>query len=127
MAQVLQHAVEVRDHVEGDSSSEKKYVKEMTIMVYDLIKATGGMFEQECLRMINMVSAIIPGGAGGSYRTPKGIFEHRVIQNLGAVSGGKELFRQWHQKFIAALGQVRTEYEEIVHRLAKEVDLGRET
>ena len=36
------------------------------------------------------------------------------------------MFRQWQQKFTTALGQVRAEYEEIVHKLAREIDLGRE-
>jgi hypothetical protein len=54
----------------------------------------------------------------------KGIMEHRAIQNLRAVSGDKGLFRQWHQKFTTALGQVKVEYEEIVLKLAREIDLG---
>ncbi len=52
--------------------------------------------------------------------------EHRVIQNRKALSGDTGLFRQWHQKFTSALGQVRGEYEEIFHRLAREVDLARD-
>ena len=65
MAQVLQRAGEVRDHVERDAIKRQKYVRETAIMVYGLTKAAGRMFEQEHLRMINMVSAINPGGSGG--------------------------------------------------------------
>ncbi len=75
--------------------------------------------------MINMVTSIHPGGVGGGTRFPKGIVEHKVIHNLRAVSGDRGLFRQWHQKFTAALSPVKAEYEEIVHRLAREIDRGR--
>ncbi len=43
----------------------EKYVKEIAALVADLTKAAGKMLEQERLRMINMVSAINPGGLGG--------------------------------------------------------------
>jgi hypothetical protein len=46
--------------------------------------------------------------------------EHKVIQNLRAASGEKGLFRQWHQKFTTAFGQV------LVHKLAREIDLGKD-
>ncbi len=36
------------------------------------------------------------------------------------------MFKQWHQKFTTALGQVRAEYEEIVQHLAREIDMGKE-
>ena len=36
------------------------------------------------------------------------------------------LFNQWHQNFTTALGQVGGVNEEIVYRLVKEIDLGRE-
>ena len=49
-----------------------------------------------------------------------------VIQNLMTVNGDKSLFRQWHQKFTTALRQVGGAHEEIVHRLVKEIDLGKE-
>ncbi len=52
--------------------------------------------------------------------------EHKVIMNLRAVSGDKSLCRQWHQKFTTDLGQVGGPHEEIVHRLIKEIDLGKE-
>ncbi len=79
------------------------------------------MFEQEHLRMINMVSSISTGGIGssGGPTFNRGIIEHKVIHNLRAVTGDKGLFRQWHHKFITALGQVRAEYGEMVHKLAR--------
>ncbi len=42
------------------------------------------------------------------------------------MHGDKGLSRQWHQKFTIARGQVETEYEEIVHRLARKIDFGKE-
>ncbi len=62
MARVLQPAGEVHDTVEADSINVEKYVKESAALVIDLVKPSGRMFEQEHLRMINMVSAINPGG-----------------------------------------------------------------
>ncbi len=52
--------------------------------------------------------------------------EYRVIQNLKAANGDKSLFRQWHPKFTAALGQFKGSYEETVHRMAREIDLWNE-
>ncbi len=46
--------------------------------------------------------------------------------HVRAVNGDKSFFRPWHQKFTSASGQVPGEHEEIVHRLAKEIDLVRE-
>ena len=52
--------------------------------------------------------------------------EHKVIMNLRMVNGDKSLFRQWHQRFITALGQVGGAHEEIVRQVVKEMGLGRE-
>ncbi len=109
-----------------DSINVEKYVKELASLLADTIQATEKMFEEEHVRMINMVTLIHPGGGGGGPGFNKGIMEHRRIQNRRAVSGGKGLFRQWHQKFTAALGQVKAECEDIVHKLARELDLGKE-
>ncbi len=65
MARVMQRVGDVRDHVEAVSVNVEKYVKEIAVLVGGLTKATGRMFEQEHLRMINMVSAINTGGSGG--------------------------------------------------------------
>ncbi len=89
------------------------------------------MSEQEYLRFIAMFSATKAsgegGGGGGEGGFHKGIMEHKVIMNLGAVNGDKSpLFRQWHQKFATAFGQVRGVREEIVHRLVKEIYFAKE-
>ncbi len=52
--------------------------------------------------------------------------EHRVIHNLTVVSGHRSLFRLWLHKFATALGHVKEPYEEIVRRVAREIDLGKE-
>ncbi len=104
----------------------EKYVKELASILVDTIQATGKMFEEEHLRMTNMVTSTHPGGGGGGTRFNKGLMEHKMIHSLRAVNGDKGLFRQWRQKFAIALGQVKTECEEIVQRLAREIDLGRE-
>jgi hypothetical protein len=52
--------------------------------------------------------------------------ELKEIQNRRVASGDKGLFRQSHQKFATALGQAREEYEKIVHKLTREIDLGKD-
>ncbi len=81
MGWVLQRAGEIKDNVEADSINVEKYVRELAAVVIDLTKASGKMFEQEHLRMINMVSAINTGGSGatGGPRFNRGIQEHKVI------------------------------------------------
>ena len=118
---------EISENVAGDQLQVEKYVKELSDVRTEMFRATGCMFEQEHLRFINMITAAGSGGAGGgSSKYPRSVMENKVIQNLRAVNGDKSLFRQWHQKFTTALGQVGGARVEIVHRLVKEIDLGRE-
>ncbi len=125
MVRVGLRARELRDYVEADSINVERYVKEIAALSADLTKATGRMSKEEHLRMINMVTSIYTGGSGGAggLKLDRGIMEHKVIQNMKAVSGDRGLFRQWHQKFTTAVGQVRSEYEEIAHKLARETVL----
>ena len=52
--------------------------------------------------------------------------EHKAVQYFRAVNGDKSLFRQWHQKITTALGQVSGGHEEIIQRMVKEIDLGKD-
>ena len=36
------------------------------------------------------------------------------------------MFRQWHQQFLSAIGQVNPRYEELLSIMIKEIDLGRD-
>ena len=47
----------------------------------------------------------------------RGVMEGRVIQGLRAVNGDKTLFRQRRREFVAAVGQVKEVYEEVVHNV----------
>ncbi len=74
--------------------------------------------------MIIMATAINPGGSGGkggNAITKGGITEHKLITNLGCVSGDKSLFRRWHRKFMTTLGQ----YDQYDQHLVKDADLGK--
>ncbi len=106
----------------------EKYVKEFAFLLVDAIQATGKMFKEEHLRMINMVSTIHTEGLGGGCNrfTAEGIMEHKVIKNFRMVNGDKFLFRQWHQRFVTALSQSGDVHEEIVLNLVREIDLGNE-
>ncbi len=105
----------------------EKSVKELSHVCTEMFRATGCMFEQERLRLISMITAVGSGGTGGgSSKYPRSIMENRVIKNVRAVSEDNPLFMQWRQKFTRALGQDGGTYEEIVCRLDKEIDLGRE-
>ncbi len=42
------------------------------------------------------------------------------------VSGGTPIFRQRHRKLTTAPGQVKGDCEEIIHRLVREIDLGKD-
>ncbi len=70
---------EVRDVVESDLLNMEKYLKEIASLLADADQATGKIFEEEHMRMINMVTSVHPGGVGGGNRVPKGIMEHKVI------------------------------------------------
>ncbi len=95
---------DIENDVEADSINMEKYVKELSKVCWDMFRATGAMFEQENLRFIDMFAAAGSGGNEASHRFNKRIMEHKVIMNLRMVNGDKSLFRQWHQRFIAALG-----------------------
>ncbi len=87
LARVYLRAGEVPDVVENDSLNMQRDVKEIASLLAAAVEATGKMFKEEHMRMIKMMTSIHPGGVGGGHRIPKGIMEHRVIQNLRAVSG----------------------------------------
>ncbi len=67
----------------------ERYVKEFVSLLVDTIQATGKMFEEEHLRMVNMVTAINPRRKGGNGSTTRGIMRHKVITNLRCVNGDK--------------------------------------
>ncbi len=98
----------------------------MSKVCWDMFRATGAMFQQEYLRLINMSKAAGSGGNGGGHRFNKGIMEHKVINNSLCVSGDKSLIRQWHQRFVTALGHYDQVREKIVQHLVKETDLGKD-
>ncbi len=54
-----------------DSINVGKYVKELASLLADMTQATGRMFEEEHLPMINMVTSTHPRGGGGSPRFNK--------------------------------------------------------
>ncbi len=126
----MRHFEEIDDNVEQDTINWERYIKELSKVVWEMFRATGAMFVQEPLRFINMYMASnVSGGSvfgGVQARFAKGIMEWKVMQNLRAVSGYRTLFRQWHQTSTTALGQVRSSYEAIVHRLGKDIDYGKE-
>jgi hypothetical protein len=127
LVQTINDLDRVAAAVEQDSINVEKYLKETAATVRHAISAIGRMFEQEPARVMSVISA--SGGGGGGLRPEKhsrGVMEHRVIQGLRAVNGDKALFRQWHQKFVTAMGQVKEVYEEIIHNMVKEIDLGKD-
>ncbi len=126
LAFALRRLSEIIDNVESDSLNTEGYVKELESMVIKVTKSIGRMFEQEPLRFMAMHTAASGGMSGGHKTYNKGVMEHRVIQNLKNVNGDKSLFRQWHQKFTTAIGQYKGVYEEMVHKMARELDLGKE-
>ncbi len=76
--------------------------------------------------MVTAIHSGSSGGKGGIRITSRGIMEHKVINNLRMVNGDKFLFRELHQKFIIALGQVEDSHDEIIQHLVKETHFGKE-
>ena len=126
MSQGMHRLKEISENVEADQLNIEKYVKELTDVVREMFMSTGSMFQQESLRVLSTLAVQGGGGYGANGRPQKTIMEHKVIQYLRAVNGDKALFRQWHQKFTTALGQVPGNHEEIIQRMVKEIDLGKE-
>ena len=126
LAFALGRLSEIRDNVESDMLLTETYVKELASMVIKITKAIGRMFEQEPLRFMAMHAASGGSKTGGHEKYQKGIMEHRVIQNLKNVNGDKSMFRQWNQKLTTAIGQHKGSYEEMVHKMSRELDLGKE-
>ncbi len=113
--------------MESDVMNAEKYIKDLAAFCKDMFRATGSMFQQEHSHFISMVTAAGgPGASGGCFKYTKGIMEHRAIQNLKAVNGDMWFFRQRHQKFTIALGQFKEPCEEMVHRFAREITLGKQ-
>ena len=126
MSQEMHRLKEISENFEADQLNIEKYVKELTDVVREMFMSTGSMFQQESLRVLSTLAAQGGGGYGGGHRPQKTIMEHKVIQYLRAVNGDKSMFRQWHQKFTTALGQVLGEHEEVIQRMVKEIDLGKD-
>ncbi len=83
MVKGMSRMKEMSDNVARDQLNVAKYVKELSDVCMEMVRATGAMFEQEHLRFINMFAAIGGcGQGGGGHRFPKGIMEHKVMQNL---------------------------------------------
>ncbi len=125
MAKDMMRLMEISENVETDQLNIEKYVKELANVVREMFLSTGSMLEQEHSRFISMFAATGVGDEGFGYRYEKTIMEHKVIQYLRAVNGDKSLFRQWHQKFTTALGQITGVHQEIVQRMVKDIDLGK--
>merc|ERR1711989_284735 len=92
---------------------------ELTMMLQRLIQGEPDRVRQ----VVNSMS-----GLGGQYPggSRKGIMEFKVVQNLKAVTGDKTGFRQWHQKFMSALGQVNSRYEGLMKNLITKIDLDKD-
>ena len=130
MSQGMHRLKEISENVEADNCNPGMCIKELTDTVREVFMSTGSMFQQEDRRFLHMLAATGGGGYGGGHgggsKYQKTIMEHKVIQYLRTVNGDKSLFRQWHQKFTTALGQVPGAHEEIIQRMVKEIDLGKE-
>ncbi len=111
MVKGMKRFKDIENNVETGSFKMEKYVKELPKVCWDILRATGAMFEQEHLNFINMFAATGSGGSRGGHRFNTGIMEHKVINNLRCVSGDKSLLMQWHRRFVTALGQYDQDHE----------------
>ena len=104
----------------------KDVVMKMIVSGRDVAVMLGRVLQSEQARVAQVVSSMsgLSGQNSGGGR--KGIMEFKVIQNLKSVTGDKSGFRQWHQKFMSAIGQVNTDYEKLMQIVVREVDLGKD-
>ena len=121
----VQRMQQVKYNVDIDNENLKICIKEMATVCEAMFDTIGKAFEQEPVRILSTIT-LVGGFAGGQHKSTKGVIEYKVIQNRKAVNGDNSLFRQWHQKFTTATGQVKNVHEEIVHRLANEINLGQD-
>ncbi len=117
---------DIESNAETDSINMERYVEELSKVGWDMFRATGAIFEQEPLMFISMFAATGSGGNGGRHMFNKGIIEHKVINNLRCVRGDKSLSRQWHQRFVTALGSYDQAHEGIIKDLVAKTDLGKD-
>ena len=114
----------IKDSVASDSVNTERYVEELTKSIMEMMHVLGKMMEQEQMSTVHMITTM--SRSGESQIARRGIMEYRVINNLRAVNGDKRMFRQWHQKFTTAIGQASPRYEEMVHYMVREIDLGKD-
>ncbi len=55
----------------------------------------------------------------------KGAMGHKFSKNLKAGDGSKSRIRQWHHKSAVVLELVTREHKEIIHKLVRNIDLGK--
>jgi hypothetical protein len=62
---------EIEENVEHDAVNSEKYIKELSTVCWEMIRATWAMFEQGHNRFINLFAAAGDGGASaGSFKCP---------------------------------------------------------
>ena len=62
-------------------------------------------------------------GAGQHVRD-KSVMDHKIVQNLGKVTGDKAKFRQWNHKFRSALMTVDMTYDNVLEVVEKDLNFG---
>ncbi len=91
MAQTMKHMREIIDNVEAHSINVEKHVRELSLVMMDLTKACGRMFEQAHLRFVAMFSATRTcGGRSGGFH--KDVMEHQLIMNLWQSTETSQVF-----------------------------------
>ncbi len=83
---------DIENKVETESINMEKYVEELSQVCWDMIRATGTMFEQEHMRFINMCTAAGSGGNGGAPQSDHGAPTRHEPHD---GQWDKSLFRQW--------------------------------
>ena len=62
-------------------------------------------------------------GSGQASRN-KSVMDHKIVQNLGKVTGDKTKFRQWNHKLKSALRTVDKAYNDVLEAVEKELNIG---
>ena len=114
---------------EADSRDTDEVLKDALKEICAAIRRIGFALDTEHLRIDSRVlhglSQENLGSPPGLGPRNKSIMEYKVIQGLAKVSSDKSIFRQWHQKFMSAIGQVNGRYSIMIEEMVKLIDLGK--
>ncbi len=85
MVRGMKRFKDIENNMATDSINMEKYVKELSKVCWDMSRTTGAMFEQEHLRLINMMVATACGGNGRGHKFNERVMENKIMKGLAVA------------------------------------------